>query len=200
MLITIETLKEEVWKDIEGYEGMYQISSLGRVRSVRRSRTGPTGGVIKERVLKRCYNDAGYPHVTLSRDNIRKTKLVHRLVANHFITTKHKGLLIHHKDGDKTNNNITNLEFVTPKQHYDREPKMRAGLWIGAKYGRKYSKPIVQYTLEGERVAEYSGAYNAMKATGICSSCIGKVANNKKGFKTAGGFIWKYREQKVAAQ
>ena len=98
----------EQWKDIEGYEGIYQISSHGRVKSFK-------NGKIK--ILKSRINDKGYNTTCLRKDGKSKYKLVHRLVAEAFIPNIDSKPYINHIDGNKLNNNINNLEWVTPSEN-----------------------------------------------------------------------------------
>ena len=93
----------EVWRDIRGYEGLYQVSNLGRVKSIPRERT--KGGILKP--LK---DTTGYLSVNLYKNGKIKRYKIHRLVANNFLE-------VNHKDGNKLNNNLSNLEYVTRSQN-----------------------------------------------------------------------------------
>lgn len=107
----------EIYKDIKGYEGLYQVSNLGNVKSLQRNYTNSRGQkrVIQECVLKTNKKRTGYLEVSLSKDKILKSFLVHRLVAKNFIINDDiiNKVDINHIDGDKTNNHINNLEWVT---------------------------------------------------------------------------------------
>ena len=108
-----------MWKDIEGYEGLYQVSDKGEVRSldrVERSK-GDSVRVRKGRVKKLNINQDGYYKVTLWKDNRSKTFVVHRLVANAFIPNPNNLPVVNHKDGEKTNNNVSNLEWCTVQEN-----------------------------------------------------------------------------------
>ncbi|WP_214796526.1 MULTISPECIES: NUMOD4 motif-containing HNH endonuclease [unclassified Exiguobacterium] len=109
-----------VWKDIAGYEGLYQVSNSGEIRSYDRvvlARSGkPTHR--KGRVLKQIVKKNGYCVVTLTRNkHDRKQMTVHRLVAKTFLGEPVEGLQVNHIDGDKTNNDVSNLEWTTPKEN-----------------------------------------------------------------------------------
>lgn len=104
----------ENWKDIEGYEGLYQISNLGRVRSV--DRVENCGSFVRKRkgkILKQMVNRGGYCQVNLTKDGVGHTKEIHRIVATAFIPNSLGLPQVNHIDCDKTNNSINNLEWVT---------------------------------------------------------------------------------------
>lgn len=114
---------KEVWKDIRGYEGLYQISNIGRVKSLAR-RTSCKGVLgdgdtreVPEKVL-RCNTVNGYRYASLSKDGHAKVFRVHRLVAFAFIgDPPSPEYQVNHKDGNKTNNTVENLEWVTPRDN-----------------------------------------------------------------------------------
>lgn len=105
--------KVEMWKDIEGYEGRYQVSNLGSVKSL----------ITKERILKPGTNNRGYLYVALSENGEAKNFLVHRLVALHFIPNPGQREFVNHIDGDKTNNMKSNLEWNTFRENYNHAMK-----------------------------------------------------------------------------
>ena len=185
----------EVWEDIEGYEGKYQISDKGRVRSLDRYVRNKYGvRLAKGRMVAISYDTAGYPKVTLHKEGKRKTKLVHRLVMENF-TNEPFNETVNHKDGVKTNNDITNLEWCTYQEntlHAYSVGLMTPRVPIqGERCGKKNhsgSKPVVQYTVKGDLVKEYPSMRQAQRETGIHTSSIGKSV--RKGYK-AGGHIWK---------
>jgi len=109
----------EEWKDVQGYEGSYQISDYGKVKSLQRKvNTRNVGGRIsKEKILKSSLNAYGYPLVVLCCNNIRTTTLVHRLVAKAFINNLNNCPQVNHKDGNKQNNKLENLEWVTQSEN-----------------------------------------------------------------------------------
>jgi DNA-binding NarL/FixJ family response regulator len=111
---------QEIWKDIAGYEGLYQISNLGNVKSLERKiRANKHGGIktIKERLLSICYNEHGYKIVNLWKDNKFITQRVHRLIANAFIPKVDGKPFINHKNSIRDDNRIENLEWCTQKEN-----------------------------------------------------------------------------------
>ena len=107
----------EIWKDIEGYEGLYEVSSYGRVRSLGQFVNHNFGGNAyrKGRLLKPGLGSRGYLSVTLCKNGIRKIYTVHRLVAQAFIPNINNLPIINHKDEDRTNNSVDNLEWCDYK-------------------------------------------------------------------------------------
>jgi len=167
----------EIWKSIFGYDGLYEVSNLGNIRSLPRKTT-------KGKILKPAPDKDGYYKVSLSKNNIKKNFYIHRVVAIAFLgIPQNSEPLINHKDENKQNNSVTNLEWCTPKYNTNYN-----GLSKRREEYRK--KPIAQYTLKMEFVKIWSCRGEAEKelktsAGNITSCCLGKR-------KTALGFIWKY--------
>lgn len=186
----------EEWKWIKGFEGVYQISNKGRIKSFHRDK--------KDGVIMSAKHSGGwYLTVLLRKNRKRKTVRVHQLVAEHFIGAIPKGYHVHHKDGNKQNNNVENLEIIHPKQHRLETQKQIPDLCKGMNDYNKYIKPkhVCQYDLDGHFLAEYVNATMAGEITGVCSRNILQVASktpNKKGCirKQAGGYIWKFGDDK----
>jgi hypothetical protein len=113
----------EIWKDVSGYEGLYQVSNLGRVKSVPRcDKVTYTSGTVwyrnrKGRIIHQNNHLNGYKLVNLCKDGTSKTYFVHRLVANAFLPNPSSLPQVNHKDGDKDNNSIENLEWCTCKEN-----------------------------------------------------------------------------------
>lgn len=130
----------EIWKNIEGYKGLYQISNLGRVRSLDRyikygfGMRKIKGKIKKNQILK----NKGYNIIVLSKDNKKKTFLVHRLVALHFISNPDNKPQVNHIDGDKENNSVENLEFVTNQEN--RDHAIENGLVLTEEHRKSISK------------------------------------------------------------
>ena len=183
---------EEIWKAIEGYEGKYQVSNLGRVRSLDRQELVMNNGALapmsfKGKVLKPSIIN-GYYHVALLDHQRHKTAKVHRLVAKAFVPGYFEGADVNHIDENKLNNVPSNLEWCTRRHnnmHGTRTEKATA-------HCRAIRRGVVQMDLDGNVIATFESARHAEKCTHIhCASiynaCVGKV-------KTAGGYRWRYIE------
>lgn len=117
----------EIWKDIEGYEGYYQVSNLGNVRALEREiHRGDVVQIRKAKIKQQWLNTDGYPQVKLSKDNIDKNISVHILVANAFISKRNDGLTyeVNHIDSNRTNNIVENLEWVTHEENIKHAAKL----------------------------------------------------------------------------
>ena len=112
-------IQDEVWKDIEGYEGLYQVSTCGNIKSLAKPRKNGNGRcyIQKEKLLKQSFTSTGYKKVELYKDGKRKSFKVHRLVAIAFIPNPDNKPEVNHIDGNKINNNIDNLEWVTSSEN-----------------------------------------------------------------------------------
>lgn len=185
----------EEWKWIKGYEGLYQISNMGRLKSFHKNKVDGEIRSIK-------HSGGWYLTFQLLKEGIRKTVRIHQLVAEQFIGEIPEGYHVHHKDGNKQNNIVTNLEIIHPKQHNLETMKQYPDYCKGMNEYNKYQRPrhIRQYDLEGHFIAEYANAKIASALTGVCSRNILQVADKKpfnaKGGirKQAGGFVWKFAD------
>lgn len=190
----------EIWKDIEGYEGLYQVSNLGRVRSLPRTLKGKghnsKGGLLKPDITN------NKQRVTLSN----KRFMVHILVAKAFpeiCGNWFEGCEVHHKDQNSSNNYADNLICLSHKEH--RDLHIQLGSWAGennSQYGKKPTqemiqkrtkkrkKPIYQCTLEGEEICYWFSVTDCHKETGYHKSAINRCCLGKQ--KNSYGFKWKY--------
>ena len=109
---------EEIWKDIKGYEGLYQVSNLGNVKSLNYNRTGQEG------LIKACNDKYGYLILSLHINGKRKTYKIHRLVAQAFLEDYSEELEVDHIDTNRKNNNVKNLKMCTRKEN-DNNPLTR---------------------------------------------------------------------------
>jgi hypothetical protein len=164
----------EQWKDIPGYEGLYLVSNLGRVKRVFKNGA--------ERFLKGSPDKDGYTKVILSSNQVKKHCKVHRLVAEAFVpNTDHKPQ-INHKDRCKSNNVASNLEWVTAAEN------TRHCVATGR---RTNTKAVIQYTKDMRVVAVWDSVTKAAKSlnispTNICTCCNG-------GLSSSGGFVWRHK-------
>ena len=177
-------IKEELWKDIKGYEGLYQVSNLGRVKSLNKNKVGRYSTYLKKGKILSCnYNHNRYGKITLYKNGKHKEKRVHRLVAEAFIPNPDNKPQVNHIDNNSKNNKVENLEWVTVKENVQHAYK------IGA---TKTSK-IRQYNLSGKVVKEWNSQKEASLKTKINKNSICECCKGKR--KTAGGYIWKYKEE-----
>ena len=179
-------MKKEYWRPILNYEGLYEVSNFGRVKSFDTYRKGKNGSIriCRGRILKPYTNKDGYLCVVLSKNNKHKTYKVHRLVAEAFLPNPDNLPQVNHRDENKQNNNVENLEFCDCKYN------INFGTAI-ARRAIKQLKPILQYTLDGEFVREWASAKQAEREGGFRSECICMCCKGK--IKTHKGFIFLYK-------
>jgi len=177
----------EIWKDIKGFESLYQASNTGLIKRMQGYQCK------KERILKQANNGFNYMAVSLSIGSKVKRFYVHRLVAETFLENNENKEEVNHIDGNRQNNNLSNLEWVTRSEnHYHRYKVLKQrGVNFG-KTGEKNwkSKPVVCFDNQGNLIKRYAGVMEAMRQTGINESSIRSVIYGKS--KTAGGYIWEY--------
>lgn len=167
---------DEIWKDIPNFEGLYQASTLGKIRSL--DRTAPNGRFIKGITLKPVMRPDGYAQITrYMGNNKHKIELVHRLVATAFLGEIPEGYVVDHIDHNRSNNAISNLRYL-PKPINDSQG------------GKAQGKAIKQIDANGNIKAEYPSVSEAHRQTGVHTSCIIHVCQGKR--KTAGGYKWQY--------
>jgi hypothetical protein len=173
------------WKDVIGWEGLYKVSTSGEIKSTNTYVRSPEGKRARNgRILKQGIGNRGYKLVTLSKDNKHTTKNVHRVVAEAFIVNSRNVIDVNHKDGDKLNNRLNNLEWVTRRENIMHALSM--GLSKTPPQRPKCS--VLQYTKEGYVVKTYMSMLEAETITGINSGNISNACNGRQ--KTAGGYKW----------
>lgn len=180
----------EIWKDIKGYEGLYQVSNMGRVRSLK-----------NKIILKPIKNTNGYLKVNLYNNRKMKTFLIHRLVALAFISNTENKPQVNHKDENKTNNCMNNLEWcsVDYNNKYctrtERAIKNTNYKKIAEKNSKIQGKQVLQIDKDTEKIinvfhsiAEAERIFTKSQGN-ICRCCNGK-------YKTAYGYKWRYADDK----
>ena len=190
-------MEKEIWKDIKGHKGLYQISNQGRVKSLSRTVMRKNGIAlsVRERILQVVVGNHGYSEVNLSVEGAGKTKRVARLVALHFIPNPENKRTVNHKNGIKTDNRAKKLEWMTDSEnnlHAFKKLGRKAGKPNFGKFGEAHhsSKAVLQLDLGGNLVAEHGSQHEAERETGINQTSISRVCLGQR--RTAGGFIWKH--------
>ena len=164
----------EIWADIKGFEGLYEVGSNGNIRRKN-----------SERYLSQRKNNKGYFLVDLYKNNKRHQRLVHRLVSEAFIKNPDNLPCVNHKDENKANNRLDNLEWCTQKynMNYGSCPE---------RIGRANSKGVIQFDKEGNIVGKYSSIICAERMVKISQGSIGDCLHGRR--KTAGGYLWQYEK------
>lgn len=201
----------ELWVDIDGYKGLYKVSNLGRIKSI-----------ISDKILKNIKTGNGYLKVSLYSNDRTEQKSIHRLVCENFLEPDIDRKYVNHIDGDKLNNNITNLEWCTSKENNDHRytlgykitDEMRINMknaqqkrsrhnrdngiknpLKGTNFLNKFSMTVQQLSLDGELVAEFKSLSIAGKSTSISTSNITSVCYGLR--RKAGGYSWRFKDNKM---
>lgn len=179
-------MQEEIWKPVVGYEGLYSVSSLGRVR--RETGIDSNGHLRKERILKTDISKKQYHRVNLWKNGKGKHFFVHRLVAEAFIPNPDNLPFINHRDENTQNNMVDNLEWCTIK--YNNSYGTRLERISQSHINGKDSKRVFQYTLDDEFIREWPSTMEIQRQLGFFNQAIGQCCLGN--IKTAYGYIWKY--------
>lgn len=191
---------EEIWKDIEGYEGLYQVSNLGNVKSLDcrvnfKDNSQNYKRLKKGKILKKTINTKGYYYVNLSKQSKVKNIKIHRLVANAFVSNPNNYNIVNHIDGNKLNNRFDNLEWCTFSHNNKEAYKqgLKTPTWKN-KIDKLHplSKPIYQYDLEGNFIKRWDNANQIKRNLGFVAENIRNCCNGRR--KKAHNFIWKYEK------
>lgn len=177
----------EIWKDVVGYEGVYLVSNYGNIK-----RIGAHGNQSKEemgsqKILKHAIKDNKYHFVALCKNGKVSQKYVHRLVALSFIPNPLEKKTVNHKDGDRNNNHVDNLEWAT----YSENNIHSINVLNRDSKNSSDSKPVLQFDKDWKLINEYPSMREAQRQTKIIG--IEKVCNQLPRRKTAGGFNWRYK-------
>ena len=203
---------EEIWRDIKGYEGLYQVSNLGRVKSLERDYISANGGIrhIDEHYLKQAKTEKGYLRVTLLKNGKRSSKQVHRIVGEAFISNPDNKPQIDHINGDKTLNIVSNLRWATNREnclnpntlcknhhlHTDEWKQKMSAIRKGKSPTRQcietaqklHFKKVEQYDKNGCLIKTFDSLTEASTSLGVTISAI---TNSIKRNGTCCGYYWK---------
>lgn len=161
----------EQWRDVVGYEGLYKVSDLGKVRSVRR-----------RRLLRPGIKSTGYAQVTLSRDGVNRYYSVHRIVAAAFLPNPNALPQVNHKNGKKQDNRLANLEWCSASENQQHKYKV---------LGKSGGHPKAVFCIEtGQR---WEAVHLAAQELNIHRTSISMVCHGRR--KTAGGLHFKFLEE-----
>ena len=183
----------EEWRDIKGYEGLYQISNLGRVKSLARATNNQYGKVDK--ILSTTPDTGGYLHLNLCKNGKSKPFKVHRLVALHFIDNPNNYKEVNHKDENKQNNKVDNLEWCTSKYNcnYGTRTKRQSEKIKGSKHPNSRKVQCITTGKKFNFIKEAAEYYSINKDS-ISNCCRGKSKSAGKHPDTGEKLVWKYLE------
>lgn len=184
---------KEIWKDIKGCKNLYQVSNLGKVKSLKREIQIKNGNTrsLPEKILSQRQNEKGYPVVSLCINKKNTTKKVHRLMAEVFIPNPKNFPQVNHKDGNKINNIVdldnlygetTNLEWCNNSENQIHS----------VAHGLRKTKKVIQYDLDGNFIKEWFNCATAAKELNLKTSNISRVCNKQR--HKYHNFLWEYKE------
>ena len=177
-------MKNEEWRDVVGYEGLYQVSDQGRVKSLERKVPKWDGErTVKERILKPAPTKYGYLQLNLYAGGKQKALTVHRLVCEAFHENPDNKQEVNHINENKTDNRACNLEWCTRTENCNHGSR-------NERVAKAQSKPVAQYAQDGELIKVWPSTMEVGRQTGFSQGYISLAANGKH--KQACGFIWKY--------
>lgn len=203
----------ETWKDVENYVGYYQISNNGRIRSLDRVSINKDGikRILKGKIMNPAIGPHGYYTICLRKKGLRETARIHRLVAVEFIENPNNLPIINHKNEIKTDNRVENLEWASYAYNVNygtslermKRTRKENGIGVGKNHPRyamfgkdnPCSKPILQFDLDGNFVAEYDSVMTVERTLGFLNGNVVAAARGR--YKQAYGYVWRYKFEKV---
>ena len=173
----------EIWRNIKGYkgyEGLYQVSNEGRIKSLERVVIRKNGipCTVKETIIKPQTISGGHLGFTLSKNGVQKLIPIHQAVARAFLPNPNRYTLVHHKNHNPTDNRVENLEWMQKSDHQ------------ALHNSKNKTKIVYQYTLDGKLVNVWNSLSDASKQLGITIMGISACCNNR--LKTYKGYIWSF--------
>lgn len=178
---------QEEWKAIKEYEGLYEVSNYGRIKSLERITENNIH--IKEHIQRQQLSKTGYMYVPLSKNGHKTNKRVHRIVATAFVENPAHKPQVNHKDEDKQNNRADNLEWV------DGVENINYGTAVKRAHKKDVSpltKAVIQLGLDGTVIAEFPSQSQAAQAVGTSAGNISRCCHGH--VKSVRGYVWKYKE------
>lgn len=175
---------KETWKDIKDFEGLYQVSNLGRVRSLTKTVTTKNNKTMHfEGKILKPLKVGEYFSVNLYKDRILYGRRIHRLVAEAFIPNPDNLLQINHKDENKLNNSVDNLEWCSAKYNCNYGSH-------NYKLSKSKQKPVICYSKKLQLIKKYPSSIAAATELGCTKTSICQCLKGKH--KTSCGYIWKF--------
>lgn len=189
-------MEEEIWKQIPILDGVYYASSFGRIKRI----VGKN--CIKERIINGSISSTGYYTSVFSHNGTIKRYKFHRLVAMAFFGINEERKYVNHKNGIKTDNRPENLEWCTCSENnyhaYKFLGKKGSRHLLGVKYGMNpLSKKVIQYSKDMHFIKEWNSASEVEFYLNIYCTQISACCLMKKSYHTAGGFVWRFKDNPI---